>query len=58
METESKLLGTGADAEIARKIGRSVGAVRTRRRSLGIPDPCRKAKPWTRAELARLGKVA
>jgi hypothetical protein len=35
---EVKLLGTAPDAEIARRIGRSAGAVKIHRRLLGIPS--------------------
>jgi hypothetical protein len=49
------LLGTMPDEDLARKTGRTTGAVRHRRTELGIPSPTGWA--WTDAQLALLGKV-
>lgn len=54
---EIKLLGTGTDAAIAAKLGRSEDAVLSKRIKAGIAAKP-KARQWTRAELARLGKVS
>src|SRR5438477_10438986 len=48
------LLGTLADADVARRIGRTLGAVRIKREALGIPNP-QAAAYWMAEELALLG---
>jgi len=55
-DAEVKLLGCAPGSEIARTIGRSVGAVRTRRRLLRSRDPGSKIRPWTKAELCQPGQ--
>ncbi len=54
---EDKLLGTDADKEIARRIGRTTRAVETRREKLGIKAQHRIGKVWPARVLALLGKV-
>jgi hypothetical protein len=49
------LLGQVADAELARRTGRTVGAVRQKREELGIPNPA--ANRWREDELALLGTL-
>jgi len=46
---EKKLLGTAADVEIARRLGREEGAVYQMRRNLGIPAT-RHLKLWAKEE--------
>jgi hypothetical protein len=55
---ELALVGTDSDKVIALRIGRTRGAVRGKRRALGIPpysDGVSPGRPWTVAELALLG---
>jgi hypothetical protein len=55
---EVALVGTDSDKVIALRIGRSRGAIRGKRRDLGIPphsDGVSPGRPWTVAELALLG---
>jgi hypothetical protein len=52
---EEKLLGTAPDAAIARRLGRTVLAVASRRRELGRPTPNPDLRRWTKDELQRLG---
>ena len=52
---EDQLLGEAPDAEIARRLGRTPGAVRSRRNALGIDLRRTEGKPWTRAEERLLG---
>ena len=57
-DKEDKLLGTARDEEIARRINRTVTAVRARRNFLGIPAwNASYSRPWTPAEEALLGVV-
>jgi hypothetical protein len=58
---EKRLQGKLPDAEVARRTGRTIGAVRVKRVELGLPNPASRA--WTAEELALLdtapdGKVA
>src|SRR2546426_10086052 len=50
---EIKLLGTKPDAELARKIGRTVEAVSLKRQKLGIEAPLQPA--WNEEEIKLLG---
>jgi len=52
---EIKLLGTLPDEEVARRIGRSVGAVIQRRELLHIPMQNPKLRDWTADEDELLG---
>jgi len=53
---EIALVGTLPDAEVAARIGRSIGAVQTRRRALaGLRRPA--GRPWRSDEVALLGRV-
>jgi hypothetical protein len=53
---EDKLLGTDSDSRIAKRLGRSPGAVRSRRCALGIPLQNRAVPgEWTRDEEKLLG---
>ena len=57
---EKKLLGQMPDREVAKSLLRSVISVKMQRVRLGIlafPDPESKARPYTAAELALLGKI-
>jgi hypothetical protein len=47
---EVALLGTMPDEELARQLGRSVGAVGLKRRREGIPNAKDVPRPWTAAE--------
>jgi hypothetical protein len=49
------LLGTVADEEVARRIGRTVEAVRQKREELDIPNPT--SGRWTAEEVALLGTM-
>lgn len=55
---EERLLGSVADAELAVKLGRSVGDVAVRRRSLGIRVAGWRGPVWDRANEALLGTMA
>ena len=56
---EDKLLGTNSDATIAKKLGRTPDAIRTRRCALGIPLQHRIGPgEWTRDEEKVLGTVS
>jgi hypothetical protein len=57
---EDTLLGTDLDHRIARRLRRTVHAVRARRRSLSIPPAATGTVPhdWTRRELALLGTAS
>jgi hypothetical protein len=52
-EEQVRLLGTAPDEEVARRIGRSMNAVRVKRTRRGIPDP--GGRGWTAEEMALLG---
>lgn len=54
---EDRLIGTLPDRALAQKLKRTTGAVRARRRMLGLP-PVVSAKPWRPEQLALLGKVS
>jgi hypothetical protein len=54
---ELALLGTVADAEVARRIGRTYEAVRQKREELRIPNPEGGRPGWTEEELALLGTL-
>jgi len=54
---ENRLLGTMPDRTLAQQLKRTIGAVRARRRMLGLP-PVVSAKPWLPEHLALLGKVS
>src|SRR6059036_432956 len=57
---EQALLGKMPDAELARRLGRTVVAVALRRSRLGIPNyghPARLFGRWTPEELALLGTM-
>lgn len=54
---EDKLLGTDADKEIARRLGRTTRAVERRREKLGIKAQHHIGKVWPKRVLALLGKV-
>lgn len=57
-DKEDKLLGTAADADIAKKIRRSEAAVKARRSGLGIPGwNVEYSRPWTGQEEALLGTM-
>jgi hypothetical protein len=57
-EKEDSVLGTATDAEIAKKIRRTLGAVRARRATLGIPSlGAFYPRPWTPQEEALLGTM-
>jgi hypothetical protein len=49
------LLGTAPDEEVARRTGRTVGAVRQKREELGVPNPA--GNRWTAAGIASLGTL-
>jgi hypothetical protein len=49
------LLGTVPDEEVARRTGRTVGAVRQKRAALGIPNP--GSNRWTAEAVALLGTM-
>jgi hypothetical protein len=53
---EEALLGTATDAQIARRLRRTVGSVAWRRREKGIP-PLTNVRPWTAQEIAMLGTL-
>jgi hypothetical protein len=53
MAEERKLLGEMPDAEVARRIGRTVDAVRIERERRGIPNPVLWG--WTAEDIAQLG---
>ncbi len=50
------MLGTAPDAEIARRLGRSIKSVSGRRQVLGIKFP-NPRRPWPSEELALLGTL-
>lgn len=52
---EDRLLGSKPDKELAGELGRTAGAVRSRRRSLGLDLRQPQFRPWTPAEEKRLG---
>ena len=52
-EDELALLGTATNGELARRIGRTEGAVTSKRSDLGIPHP--NGWHWTEEQLALLG---
>jgi hypothetical protein len=52
---ELKLLGKLPDAEVARRTGRSVAAVRSKRGKLRLPNP--ESPAWTADEIALFGKL-
>lgn len=52
------LLGTDTDRAIATKIGRSLGAVETKRADLGIPAHRQHRFDWTPARLRLLGRMS
>jgi hypothetical protein len=54
---ESALLGKYPDAEVARRIHRSIIAVQMRRHLQGIACCSPKIRPWTSSEKALLGKL-
>lgn len=54
---ENRLLGTMPDRTLAQQLQRTIGAVRARRRMLGLP-PVVSAKPWLPEHLTLLGKVS
>jgi hypothetical protein len=54
-EDEIALLGQLPDAEVARKIGRTVSAVRQKREELGIPNPT--TTHWNAEGIALLGTL-
>jgi hypothetical protein len=49
------LLGTAADAEVAKRIGRTVDAVRQKREELGLPNPA--GNRWAPGAIALLGTL-
>jgi hypothetical protein len=49
------LLGELSDEEVAKRTGRTVGAVRQKREELGIPNPT--SGRWTAAAVALLGTL-
>ncbi len=51
------LLGVLPDEEVARRTGRTVGAVQQKRHELGIPNPDRNRNRWTAEEVALLGAL-
>jgi hypothetical protein len=53
---EKRLLGKLPDDEVARRIGRTVGAVRVKRVELGLPNP--ETQAWTVEEIALLGTAS
>ncbi len=52
---ELRLLGKLPDAEVARRTGRTVEAVRSKRAKLKLPNP--ESPAWTPDELALFGKL-
>lgn len=54
---EDVLLGTKSDAALAKILGRTAGAIRSRRTALGIALSDPKNRPWTREEDRILGSV-
>ena len=50
---EIAMLGKSSDAQVARRLGRSVTSVKTRRLRLGLASSCHR---WTPAEDVLLGK--
>jgi len=55
---QSALLGTAPDADIARRLGRTVTAITLRRSRLGIPNPHNQFRPFTAEEISLLGKFS
>lgn len=53
---EIRLLGTGTDRMIAKRLGRSVHSVENKRRKLGIKSPATRF--WTKEEEAIIGRVS
>lgn len=56
-EDEIALVGQLSDATVARRLGRSTGAVKRIRCKLGLPQVDAKLKRWTGAENALLGTM-
>jgi hypothetical protein len=54
---EVALLGTVPDEDVAAMTGKSLGAVRSKRRSMGIPNPRLGNVAWKPWEVALLGNV-
>src|SRR5437867_4396705 len=54
---EQALLGKMPDAEAAKRLGRTIVAIRVRRQRLNIPNFGQPFKRWTSAELALLGTM-
>jgi hypothetical protein len=54
-EEETALLGTVPDGEVARRTGRTAGAVRQKREELRIPNPA--GNRWTAEGIALLGTM-
>ena len=52
---DMSLLGTMPDEEVARRTGRTAGAVRQKREELGIPNPA--GNRWTAEGIALLGML-
>jgi hypothetical protein len=50
---ETRLLGKLPDAEVTRRTGRTVEAVRIKREKMGLPNP--ESRAWTPQELSHLG---
>jgi len=56
-DAEERLLGTMSDPDLARRLGRSVRAIRLRRHQRGIPKFHSQRRPWTEAEEELLGTM-
>ncbi len=56
--TEDRMLGTASDEELAVRLGRSPGALRSRRGALGIELEARRNPLWTRAKEKLLGTAS
>src|SRR5438876_4658211 len=54
---EQALLGKMPDAEAAKRLGRTIVAIRVRRQRLNIPNFGQPFKRWTSAEMALLGTM-
>jgi hypothetical protein len=54
-DADVELLGVLPDVEVARRTGRTVGAVRQKRQELCIPNPT--SGRWTAEQIALLGRM-
>jgi hypothetical protein len=52
-EEQKRLLGTLPDAEVARRTGRTMEAVRIKREKMGLPNP--ESTAWTPEQVSQLG---